>query len=761
MLKFNVRNQSISRIDNFRPAEKSIKYLLAQFDFKTEDWKETVKTAVFQNKKDGKPYDAILDEDTCVVPWEVLSESGVFEVSVYGIRDDGSRITTDIDVVNLNSTIYGGSATHEPSPNVYETLVLGIDKLENKVGELEDKIENFEPSQPGGTGGSIVVDSELSTESTNPVQNRVVAQKFGELDKDIEELSRKVEEGNVTSEKITTALGYMPANQEDVGRLSHEIGDLNKNFVIESINKLNSETITLDTVINLSNGELVNNAYRATSDFIEIKNGETYTSAYAYDYYGASLAFPIYDSQKQFVKKIKPSFVDSVNNIATFTSDTDGYTRVVISDYTSDHPMFVKGEEYPNEYIPYSNETMLNDSVYVKSKQIKNLDSEVGKIISFANKEPCLEELSLDIKDYYINKKGDMGEGGYCISKTVTSGEEYHIKSKAGSACVAYVIQKLNGEISRFHPLEDWGTEHDYDIEITIMDDEEGATLYVNTIENNYIGLKQKKTEFIVNGEKIREHSIPMSKLKLVPNKLYGKVAIFDGDSICHGTSVGSSDPTYGYGWAGRIAVSNGMNYKNFGISGGVITSASSFEGVNLHSVVDTVDVMYSEFPNADYIIFEGGTNDADRIGDARTEQPQAFGTFSLSDFSGEYDVNTFTGALETIFFKATKYWKGKHIGYIVAHRMGYYQHQIYNAENSNRRYYFERAIEVCKKWGIPYLDLWNDCYLTPSNPNMYTYGKTGEENIALGNMYTDGQHLTSKGYDYITPIIEEWMRSI
>lgn len=241
MLKFNVRNQSISRIDNFRPAEKSIKYLLAHFDFKTEDWKETVKTAVFRNTKTGKPYDAILDGNMCVVPWEVLSESGVFEVSVYGIKEDGSRITTDIDVVNLNSTIYGGSATQDPSPTVYETLVLGIDKLENKVGELEDKFENFEPSQPSLPGGNITVDSELSTESKNPVQNMVVTQKFNDIDEDIEELSRKVEEGNVTSEKITTALGYTPANQEDVSKLSEEIGDLEEQ--VEAITKQDYEWV--------------------------------------------------------------------------------------------------------------------------------------------------------------------------------------------------------------------------------------------------------------------------------------------------------------------------------------------------------------------------------------------------------------------------------------------------------------------------------------------------------------------------------------
>lgn len=187
MLKFNVRNQSISRIDNFRPAEKSIKYLLAQFDFKTEDWKETVKTAVFRNKKTGKPYDAILDGNMCVVPWEVLNESGAFEISVYGIKDDGSRITTDIDVVNLNSTIYGGSATQDPSPTVYETLVLGIDKLETKIEKIEDKIENFEPSQPSEPGANITVDDKLDEKSTNPVQNKVISKKFGELSNEIDD----------------------------------------------------------------------------------------------------------------------------------------------------------------------------------------------------------------------------------------------------------------------------------------------------------------------------------------------------------------------------------------------------------------------------------------------------------------------------------------------------------------------------------------------------------------------------------------------
>lgn len=38
MLKFNVRNQTINRVDSFRPAEKSVHYLMAQFNFLTSDW---------------------------------------------------------------------------------------------------------------------------------------------------------------------------------------------------------------------------------------------------------------------------------------------------------------------------------------------------------------------------------------------------------------------------------------------------------------------------------------------------------------------------------------------------------------------------------------------------------------------------------------------------------------------------------------------------------------------------------------------------
>lgn len=124
MLKFNVRNQTISRVDSFRPAAKSVHYLLAQFNFLTADWSGTIKTAVFQNPTTGKMYDALLDEDVCVVPWEAIDNSGECGVSVYGVGD--YRITTNIAEFKINPTLFGGTGTQAPTPSVYEQLLDNI-----------------------------------------------------------------------------------------------------------------------------------------------------------------------------------------------------------------------------------------------------------------------------------------------------------------------------------------------------------------------------------------------------------------------------------------------------------------------------------------------------------------------------------------------------------------------------------------------------------------------------------------------------------
>ncbi len=231
-------------------------------------------------------------------------------------------------------------------------------------------------------------------------------------------------------------------------------------------------------------------------------------------------------------------------------------------------------------------------------------------------------------------------------------------------------------------------------------------------------------------------------------NKLQGKTIIWNGDSICAGKK--GNDTKELDAWAGRIAARNGMTYKNYAVGGGTVTENTRMKGnVPPHSVSATLDGMAAELPDADYIILEGGSNDADLLKDR-------FGKVDAEDFSGDYDRDTFCGALESIFYRATRLWKGKKIAFIIAHKMGV------TPESRARRYtYFEAAMELCEKWGIPYLDLWDGCYLNPCLPWMYDPEKTAEENDFAGSFYRDGQHLTADGYDLTADIIEAWLNTL
>ena len=203
------------------------------------------------------------------------------------------------------------------------------------------------------------------------------------------------------------------------------------------------------------------------------------------------------------------------------------------------------------------------------------------------------------------------------------------------------------------------------------------------------------------------------------------------------------------------------MQYKNWAVGGGTVAEAlpARSNGKPRHTVSGTLEQMHEEYPNADYIILEGGTNDADLLGNAVLgESTTRLGSFDRFDYSGNYDRTTFCGALESVFYRATNYWMDKKIGFIVAQKM----FCCTISEYENRRLYFDRAVEICKKWGIPYIDLWNGCYLNPHLEHMYDATKTKEENKQENKgYYFDGQHLTSRGYDVTAELIETWLRML
>jgi hypothetical protein len=247
IIQINVSKQKLTAKSDFSLVAGTVGQYGVHVEYDSE-WDELpYRLLMIKGSKTLKVRD---DGEVIVIPPECIEKPCYLQFGLIGMDGSGEvRITTYSDSMENTFTVHSsdwkGDSTEDiigpPSPTIWESLARDIDLLGNEILVCKQDIitnnqqisllfEMIENLPSGGTGGNITVDSELSTESTNPVQNRVVAQKFGELDKDIEELIRKVEEGNVTSEEISTALGYTPANQEDVGRLSEEIGNISEDL---------------------------------------------------------------------------------------------------------------------------------------------------------------------------------------------------------------------------------------------------------------------------------------------------------------------------------------------------------------------------------------------------------------------------------------------------------------------------------------------------------------------------------------------------
>jgi hypothetical protein len=113
---------------------------------------------------------------------------------------------------------------------------------------------------------------------------------------------------------------------------------------------------------------------------------------------------------------------------------------------------------------------------------------------------------------------------------------------------------------------------------------------------------------------------------------------------------------------------------------------------------------------------------------------------------------------MDNLCKKMLTYYPKAKIGFIIVHKMG----AGWNARIANRYAYMGYARTVCKKWGVPVINLWDDGQLRPDiltmyNPEYNTISTATEHGLT----YYDGQHLTAYGYDVLSPKISEWMKSL
>lgn len=238
-----------------------------------------------------------------------------------------------------------------------------------------------------------------------------------------------------------------------------------------------------------------------------------------------------------------------------------------------------------------------------------------------------------------------------------------------------------------------------------------------------YIPFLSKMTEDItLNARQLSE----VEKRVKASNSLYLQKIEGIGDSIMWGAG------DTGRGWLYRIALNNQMTYNNRAIAGAVF--ARGIMDTNGNPVPSILDQITNISGTALFNLVEGGTNDEDY------NVPMGA---VMEGKTGPFDETTYCGALESAFSQLVAKCHGKKILYIIPQKMG-------NATWQARRYTrFVKAMEICKKWGIPYVNLWDECYLDPTILALKT------------TYYSDEQHLNSNGYDLTTPIIENKLLAI
>ena len=225
-----------------------------------------------------------------------------------------------------------------------------------------------------------------------------------------------------------------------------------------------------------------------------------------------------------------------------------------------------------------------------------------------------------------------------------------------------------------------------------------------------------------------REPSYYLNYLNKTYNRGFiGKTVNWIGDSLFYGGGSDNYD-----GWIGRIARKYAISYESMAVSG-----ASICDGTGYYSIEEHVSDFTNK--NADYLIFEGGVNDH--------FHNSPLGTFDPDRYDIPANPTNFTEYFEKLISKLADEYPNSKVGYVIPYKMTSYNQTLDVYDNIGKQY-FDRAKEICNKWGIPVLDMREKTPITWIQSNYRRY-------------FTDEVHINKAGYTFTFEIIAEWMKTL
>lgn len=248
--------------------------------------------------------------------------------------------------------------------------------------------------------------------------------------------------------------------------------------------------------------------------------------------------------------------------------------------------------------------------------------------------------------------------------------------------------------------------------------------------ENGYIFLGAYNSDVSFGIPKVE--IIDMAPAGSTSSPAYGKTALFLGDSIADG----AFDPA---AWAERLGYHFNMTVKNNAAGGWILADD---DRTGLGSIQEQLEREIGF--DYDYIIIEGGINDVMQNTNVNSSLC-VMGSISDSMDPSSFDTTTFAGALESLLYNATKYYGDTKVGFILTYKPT----ERWVADWSVAEQYMALAKQICQKWGVSCLDLWNNEEL-----NALLHSDTDA-------YLPDGLHVNHNGYNVLDAYIVEWFEKL
>ena len=215
------------------------------------------------------------------------------------------------------------------------------------------------------------------------------------------------------------------------------------------------------------------------------------------------------------------------------------------------------------------------------------------------------------------------------------------------------------------------------------------------------------------------------------------------GDSIMYGSGNG------GRGVGEYLSEHLGMTFEKYAVGGARVGYRQGKSWL-----VEQVATAIQNGEQADYIVFDGFTNDCN-ISEGSTLPDVPLGEVS-EGYSG-FDIfkadkgMSFSRCFEEVVCALMTHFSRAKILFVRPHNMG-------RRDDRLQRLYGERALELCRKWGVPYVDLYSESGLNtfiPVHRDAFTFDSYG---WGRG----DCTHPNADGYELkYMPLIEAKLKSL